>query len=619
MARGLLRGLRTHETALMPLSYSLDLTSLRLRMRSGELTPLKLARDVLAAADAGDIHHAWISRVPDSAVLAQAARLASDPAAQALPLYGIPFAIKDNIDAAGLPTTAGCPAFSYPAGRSATVVQRLQDAGAMLIGKTNLDQFATGLVGTRSPYGACLNAFDGRYISGGSSSGSAVAVALNLVSFALGTDTAGSGRIPAGFNNIVGLKPTRGLLSARGVVPACRSLDCVSIFALTCADAWQVYLTTRGYDAADPYARLPDIPRRAPVGGYRCGVPRAAQLEFFGDTIAAQTYARALELIEDTDGTLVEIDYAPFREAAALLYQGPWVAERLAALRDFFATHPQDIHPVTRSIIGGGARYSALDAFEAQHRLRELERCAATAWERIDVLAVPTAPTIYTLEQVMNDPVALNTNLGYYTNFVNLFDLAAIAIPAGIREDALPAGITLIAPAHSEPLLCELGSRLHQSSGVALGATDYPLPDGRHDFIDPDAITDVAIAVVGAHLSGMPLNHQLTERGARLTGAARTAPVYRLYLLPGTAPLKPGLVRCASGAGRAIDVELWRMPVAQFGAFVAQIPAPLGIAMVELEDGRAVQGFVCESYAADVARDISEFGGWRAYIASQRP
>lgn len=602
----------------MPVPYALTLASLLDRLRSGQLSPLQLARDVLAAAAEGERNHAWIYRLPEQAVLAQARRLEADTAARSLPLYGIPFAIKDNIDVAGYPTTAGCPAYSYIPGTTATAVRRLMDAGAILIGKTNLDQFATGLVGTRSPYGACTNAFDPRYISGGSSSGSAVAVALNLVSFALGTDTAGSGRVPAGCNNVVGLKPTRGAISAAGVVPACKSLDCVSIFASTAADAWRVFQVARGYDADYVYSRQPEPSLHAPPGRFRCGVPLAAQLDFCGDAESARMYAHSLALIASSGGDIVEIDYTPFRETAALLYQGPWVAERLAAIEEFFHAHARDLHPVTRAIIGSAVKFSAVDAFEAFYRLQALKRQALAQMQGIDVLAVPTAPTIYTIAQVEADPIQLNSNLGLYTNFANFLDLAAIAVPAGLRGDGLPSGVTLLAPAHSEALLCELGERVHRSSGVPLGATRFPVPAEAGDFRDPAGDAHVTVAVVGAHLSGMPLNHQLTDRGARLLRQTRTAPSYRLYCLPDTIPPKPGLMRCADGAGHAIEVELWRVPAREFGSFVALIPAPLGIGTLTLEDKSSAQGFLCESHAVARARDISEFGGWRKFMAEQK-
>ena len=600
----------------MPLSYPLAISTLLQRLRQGQLTPTQLANDVLAAAAEGDRHHAWIYRLTAEAVLAQAQRLEADAANRALPLYGIPFAVKDNIDVAGHPTTAACPAFAYTAKRTAAAVQRLIDAGAILIGKTNLDQFATGLVGTRSPYGACTNAFDPRYISGGSSSGSALVVALNLVSFALGTDTAGSGRVPAGLNNIIGLKPTCGAISTAGVVPACRTLDCVSVFTLTAKDAWNVYQVARGYDADDAYSRRPQPSRYLPATGLRCGVP--SQLDFCGDAEARTMFARAVELVTRNGGQVIEIDYAPFREAAALLYKGPWVAERLAGIGDFYATHRDDMHPITREIIAGGDNYSAVDAFEAAYRLQQLKQHAAAEFNKIDVMVVPTAPTVYTIAQIEADPVRLNSNLGLYTNFVNLLDLAAIAVPTGMRSDRLPAGITLIAPAFSEPLLCEFADRMHRLSGVNLGATDFALPSPAGVFRDAPDDDSVVVAVVGAHLSGMPLNFQLTTRGAQLIETARTAPHYRLYALPGTTPPKPGLLRVKEGSGHAIEIELWRMPVAFFGALVAEIPSPLGIGTLELEDGRTAQGFTCEQYAVANARDISEFGGWRNDVEKSR-
>jgi len=602
----------------MSVPYSLNITELRAKLQNNALSTSTIARDVLAALNTGDRHHAWIHRLPDAAVLERARQLEADPAARNLPLYGIPFAVKDNIDAAGLPTTAACPAFAYTAAKHAPVVQRLLEAGAILIGKTNLDQFATGLVGARSPYGAGRNTFNPDYVSGGSSSGSAIVVALNLVSFALGTDTAGSGRIPAGFNNIVGLKPTRGLLSSRGMVPACRSLDCVSIFAASTADAWHVFETARGFDEADPYSRKTRPSLHLPADGFRCGVPRNDQLEFCGDAESERLYNAALAGIAASGGTLVEIDYEPLRETAALLYQGPWLAERLAAIGDFYSDHAADMLPVTREIIGAATRFSAAECYAAQYRLEALRRAAAAEFAKIDVLAVPTAPTIYTIAQVEAEPLKLNSNLGYYTNFVNLLDLAAVAVPAGLRNDGLPNGLTLIAPAHSEPLLCELGDRLHQATGLPIGATSFVLPKTPPNWHDPAGDAMVRIAVVGAHLSGMPLNHQLLERGAVLESTVRTAPNYQLYLLPDSKPAKPGLVRCGDGAGHCIEVEIWRMPVEHYGSFVAAIPPPLGIGTLQLFCGGTVQGFVCDPTAIGGAPDISAHGGWRKFIESTR-
>ncbi len=603
----------------MSLTYSLDLVSLAAAYAQGVLTPATVVRDICAAMPALADNPIWIHRLPQEALLRQAQDMAARRAAGAsLPLYGIPFAVKDNIDVADWPTTAACPAYAYTPAATAPVVQRLLEAGALLIGKTNLDQFATGLVGTRSPYGACRNAFHPDYISGGSSSGSAVAVAAGLVSFALGTDTAGSGRVPAGFNNIVGLKPTRGVVSTRGVVPACRSLDCVSVFALTCDDATQVLEVMRDYDAGDIYARGDAAPAcTLPPAGthFRCGVPAAAQREFFGDEMARAAFEPSLSALRDAGATLVEIDFRPFVEVARLLYDGPWVAERFAAIKDFLATHADDMHPITRRVIESAYKWNAVDTFEAFYRLRELQRRCEREWEKMDVLAVPTSGTIYTHAQIAAAPVERNTHLGYYTNFVNLLDLCALAVPGAFRGDGLPAGITLIARAHADRWLSEIGSRFHRASGVAMGATRFTMPAsappaGRR------AHNEVLLAVVGAHLSGLPLNHQLTSRGARLVQTTATAPDYRLYALPGTMPPKPGLVRVAQG-GAAVAVELWALSAAAFGAFVADVPSPLAIGTLSLADGRAVKGFLCESCAVAGAQDISGFGSWRAYLAAQ--
>jgi allophanate hydrolase len=588
---------------------NLDFAALRKVYRSREAKPSDVVADLYHRIGGGPHTPVWISLVPREKALARARQLENDPIAAATPLYGMPFAIKDNLDLAGLPTTAGCPAYSYLPGSSAAVVRSLVDAGAMAIGKTNLDQFATGLVGTRSPYGACSSVFDKRYISGGSSSGSAVAVASGLVSFALGSDTAGSGRVPAAFNNLIGLKPSRGLLSTLGLVPACRSLDCVSILATNCHDAHTVWQAARGFDQFDPFSRAPNAGQDAApwVGGnFRFGVPTVDQLEFFGDNEASVLYQRALVEIERLGGQKVQIDFSIFRAAAELLYSGPWVAERLAAIQPFLDTHAGRMDPVVREIISGARCHTAVDAFEADYRLRELRRASEAEWQRMDVMVLPTTGTIYTHEAVAADPIGLNTNLGYYTNFVNLLDLAAVAVPAGFRTNGLPFGISFIGPAFTDEALlsvADLYSRPQSGeSGPAVELENSP----------PGC---VLVAVVGAHLAGQPLNWQLTERGARRVKTCRTASGYRLYALDRTVPPKPGLVRDEAFAGPGIEVEVWAVPEDRFGGFVAAVPPPLGIGSATLDSGEIVKCFICEPYAIRGAAEVTRFGGWRGYLS----
>jgi len=506
-------------------------------------------------------------------------------------LSGIPFAVKDNIDAAGVPTTAGCPEFAYTPNRDAEVVRRLVKAGAVLVGKTNLDQFATGLVGTRSPYGIVRNVHDPVYISGGSSSGSASVVARGLVPFALGTDTAGSGRVPAGLNGLVGLKPTRGWFSNRGVVPACRSLDCVSVFAASVDDAVQVAGVLGGFDPEDPYSRARPAVAEFRVPSRRLAIP--SQLSWFGDEGQEQAWNEALGRWRALGYSLVPIDPAPLFAMAALLYEGPWVAERLAGLNGFYPTHADHIEPVVRRIFDGAARFDATDVFRAEDRRRELARVISGLWSDCDALLVPTTPCVYTVEQVMADPLGTNANLGTWTNFVNLADLCALAVPAGRRSDRLPFGVTLIGQAWDDAGLAALGREW----------------EGWSD--------EVEVAVVGAHLSGMPLNPLLTRRGARLVRSGKTAPQYKLFALEDQTPPKPGLIRVAEG-GAPVALEVWSLPRAAYGAFVAEIGSPLGIGTLELDDGRRVQGFLCEAWATHGRRDITEFGGWRAWVESRK-
>jgi allophanate hydrolase len=619
---------------------TLSIAELLAGYRERRFAPAQIIEGVLDAIARAPERHVWISLLPHERVL-EMARALEGRAPESLPLYGIPFAVKDNIDVAGITTTAACPAFTYTPSSSAAVVQRLIDAGAVPIGKTNLDQFATGLVGTRSPYGACLNSFNDAYVSGGSSSGSAVAVASGLVSFSLGTDTAGSGRVPAAFNNVIGLKPTNGRLSNRGVVPACRSLDCVSVFALTAEDAARVLAVAEGYDADDPYSRAAaNAPLAIPAGVAAAsharhgsargndelcfGVPRADQLELFGDAEYARLFIEARERVVSLGGRAVEIDFAPFREIARLLYEGPWIAERYAAVGDFIERHADAVDPIVCQLITAGGRISAAEAFKGQHQFQALQRAAEAAWRDVDVMLTPTTGTIYRIAQIEADPIRLNANLGFYTNFVNFLGLAAVAVPAGFRRDGMPFGVTLVGRSWTDFDLLALAARLHRGSVDRAGALNTALPadadaSGGANVPRPasEAPARISVAVCGAHMAGLPLNSQLTDRGARFIERTRTAAVYRFYALPGGPPFRPGLVRAATG-GAAIEVEVWSVPAEHFGTFVAGIPAPLGIGKVELANGTRVPGFLCESHAVTDAEDITQLASWRTYLASRR-
>jgi allophanate hydrolase len=612
-----------------PRTGSLDFTTLQALYRAAQLSPTEVVQAVYDRIAARGEDHVWIHLRTREQTLAQAEQLErrdqQSPRTWAeMPLYGLPFAVKDNIDVGGLPTTAACPQFTYTPKTSAPVVDRLLAAGGILLGKTNLDQFATGVAGVRSPYGVARNPFNENYIPGGSSSGSAVAVAAGLASFALGTDTAGSGRVPAALNNVVGLKPSRGLLSTRGIVPACRSLDCISVFAFTCADARTVLHTAKGFDPVAIYSRreadtfdlAPLRPRRL-----RCGVPARKDLQFFGDLEAEQLFDAAITRLRRL-GEVVEIDFAPFRATAELLYDGPWVAERLTAIHDFYRRNPDALHPTIRHILDGAADYSATDLFQGFYRLETYKQQAADEWAKMDLLVVPTVGTTYTTATLASSPFTLNANLGYYTNFVNLLDCCAIAVPSGFYSNGLPFGISCIAPALHDGLLCAFGERYHELVGGTLGATKVELQRSmtaweKTSTVETNAGVEgayVRLAVVGAHLSGQPLNHQLLQRGARLVRACRTRPCYRLYALANTAPPKPGLIRTNAGDGFAIAVEVWEMPLAEFGAFVAQVPPPLSIGSLLLEDDKIVKGFLCEERAVHDALDISSFGGWREFL-----
>jgi allophanate hydrolase len=557
----------------------------------------------------------FISLRPKAYALTIAERLQAE-GAEGKSLFGVPFVVKDNIDVVGLPTTAACPAFAYEPKKSAFVVERLERAGAIVVGKTNLDQFATGLVGVRSPYGVPRNALRPDLIPGGSSSGSATAVAAGLVPFSLGTDTAGSGRVPAALNGIVGLKPSLGGLSTSGVVPACRTLDTISIFALDVADAFAAYQTAFGYDENDPYSRVfPQPALSAMPNGLRIGVPRVGQREFFGDLEAEAAFSRDVAAMASLGSRIVEFDFEPFAEVARLLYEGPWVAERYAATKPLIERDPNALYPVTRAIIDGARKYDVVAAFEAFYTLADRTRQTRRVWSDFDVMLVPTIPRLYTVAEVEGDPIRLNSRLGTYTNFVNLLDLSAIATPSGMRGDGLPSSVTLIGRSGSDGLIAGGAAAIQARSGTPMGATGLAVPPLSPAPAKAPA-GRIPIAVVGAHLAGLPLNHELVELGAAFLCEAETTNDYRLFALRSTPP-KPGMLRVADGAGGSIKIEIWTLDPAAFGTFVAKIPAPLGVGAVRLADGASVKGFLVEAEAVKLAEDISRYGGWRAYLSSR--
>ena len=573
----------------------MNFSELKQRYAAGD-TPSAVIREIWEKIIAWDDPAIFI-HLPDKAVLLEIAA-AVEAMPRELPLWGIPFVVKDNIDVAGWPTTAGCPAFSYLPSENAEVVRLLRAAGAIPIAKGNLDQFATGLVGTRSPYGVARNAIAAEFLPGGSSSGSASSVAAGLCAFSLGTDTAGSGRVPAAFQELIGWKPTRGLLSNRGVVPACRSLDCISIFANCAADALLVSEVVGIYDPADAFSR--EVSPTGWIGArFRFGVPRV--LDFAGDSDTPGLYTAAVGRMEMLGGIAVEIDLTPFTEAAKLLYEGLWVAERWAAVGEFMEAHPDDIFPVTRTILEGSKGWDAAATFRAQYRLRELAREATEVWQQIDVLLLPTTPRLYTVAENLAEPYGTNATLGRYTNFMNLLDLAAVALPAGrARSGRAPWGVTLAAPAGWDAVLLELAGKFGGEP------------------ITPRASRKIPLLVCGAHLAGLALHWQLADRGAILREKTRTAPIYRLYAMPpaGSIPPRPALIR-DEAAGAAIEVEVWELDPAAFGDFVSKIPGPLGIGKVLLADGSEVSGFIAEPRATEGAEEITCYGGWRAWLAKE--
>ena len=555
--------------------------------------PLAAAEAALAADRAVADPAIWITRVPDAEFMAQARALEAE-GPRGRPLWGLTAAVKDNIDVAGMPTTAACPEYARTAAASAPSVQRLVEAGALLLGKTNLDQFATGLVGVRSPYGTPRNVFSAGHVPGGSSSGSAVAVAAGIVDFALGTDTAGSGRVPAAFSNIVGLKPTVGAISAVGMVPACRSVDTISVFARTVDAALAVQRVIAGYDPADPYSR-PSPP------GYlrRSALPAAtrvavADIGGLCEPEVTRLYHRAAGLF----ATEI-LDVSPFLEIARLLYDGPWVAERTAALRDIVTTRPEIMHPVTRAIVESGLTRMTADAFDAFHALARVRRLASEVFARCDALLLPTAPFCPTLAELAADPFGPNARLGTFTNFVNLCDMAAIAVPAGFGADGLPVGVTVLGPAWSEGRLAAIADHIHRGFTPGL---EPPAP------ADDLAADETGLFCIGAHMSGLPLNGQITGLGGRFLRAARTAPVYRLHAMRN----RPGMARREPGA--AIVGEVWALPTSAIGALLALVPPPLGFGTVALEEGPCL-GFLAEAQAMEDAPDITAYGGWRAWLS----
>ena len=593
----------------------LDLVNLRKAYAAGT-TPLDVVEEVIKRRNAATDKAIFISVISDDALRAAARELMTRaPAPNSLPLWGVPFAAKDNIDAAGLSTTAGCPAYAYDPKVDATVVARLKAAGAMIIGKTNLDQFATGLNGTRSPYGAPRSVFNSDYISGGSSSGSSVAVASGLCTFALGTDTAGSGRVPAAFNNLVGIKPTPGLLPNAGAVPACKSVDCITIFAATVGDGVAIRKVAEGFDSGDPFSRVAK-PVSLPASGLRIGVLAGAEREFFGDANFEKLYDHAIAQAASLGAEIIPFDYAPFREAASLLYEGPWVAERLAAIEKFLSTNANDFDPTVRKIIEGAKPLTAVDAFNGLYKLETLRHKTDAEWAKVDVLLLPTAPTTFTVAAMVADPIVLNGRLGRYTNFANLLGCAAIAIPAGFGDNGLPAGVTLIGPAFTDDAMAPFADALHRKMNCGMGM-DRTAVLPKENIMASVEDNFVQIVVVGAHLTGMPLNHELTTPGGRLLKTCRTAKDYRLYVLPNTTPQKPGLIKEPGFEGEGLEVEVWALPADAFGKFVQRIPAPLGIGKLTLDDGSSVSGFLCEAHAVKDAQEITSLGGWRAYIQSK--
>lgn len=577
--------------------------------------PADIIEQVYSKIDEVDDPGIFITLFDKEVLLEQAEQLGEfDPSK---PLWGVPFAIKDNIDASGYETTAACPAYAFEAKEDAFIVKELKKAGALLIGKTNLDQFATGLVGVRTPYGAPLNSIDPEIVPGGSSGGSGVAVGHGIVTFSLGTDTAGSGRVPAALNNIVGLKPTLGAFSASGVVPACRSIETVSIFALTVEDAYTAFEVANSYDPEDAYAReIASYPLTQPKSDLVIGIPSHSSIKFMGDKVQEASFADSVELLKSQGYVIKEIDFEPLYEIANMLYYGSWVAERYTVIEDLLEKQPDAILPVTKKIISLAESRSAADAFKGFYKLKELTRAVEPELASVDIMCVPSIPTFYSVKDLEDDPITPNNNFGTYTNFVNLMDMCGIAVPTPARSDGRPGSVTLLAPKGEDALVASVGLSLEAEGARNLGATDWAFSSSlKLAETEKDTIT---IAVCGAHMDGLPLNKDLLSRGARFAEKVSSASDYKFYALAGGPPHRPGMVRCETGKGHKIEMELWDMPVSEFGSFMQTIPSPLGIGRLKLDDGRSVQGFICEAEGVKDATEISDLGSWRAFLAQQQ-
>ncbi len=601
----------------------IDLTipGLRAHYQRGDFTPRELIALLRERSQQFADRNIWIHELSDAEIEIYLSALDKRTLADA-PLYGIPFAIKDNIDLANIETTAACKAVAFTPGEDAFVVNNLIAAGAIPLGKTNLDQLATGINGTRSPWGPGKNSFDPKYISGGSSSGSAIAVALGIATFSLGTDTAGSGRIPAAFNNIVGWKPSRGILSSRGMLPACRTLDCITLFTLTAADTAALLPFVARYDEKDAYARINPAHNTANSGmanpfgtptkrSFEFGVPRSDQLEFYGNEQYTAAFTKSIALLENIGGIKREIDFSDFLDAARLLYEGPWIAERYHGIRELIETNPSALLPVIQTIIGQGRDKTGVDTFDAMYKMQEFRCKIEPLVASLEFIATPTAGTHFTIEEMLAAPILHNSQLGYYTNFMNLLDLAAVAVPTQILDNGMPFGITLFSDHFTDLRLLSYAHLLQAETQLPLGAIEKS-----YEFKTLPPRTELSrskVVVCGAHMSGLPFNSQLIARQAKLISKTKTSPSYRFYALAGGAVQRPGLIRVEKD-GAAIEVEVWEMPSTEFGSFVAAIPQPLGIGKVELQSGEWLPGFICESYAVSNAKDITELGGWREYL-----